>query len=95
MSRLEFLPRRKECGLVDMSVNPVAVLKVVIQKCVDNVEGGEESDQIAIVVAVHVKGLVTGCFFRWSSRSRTFLWGVVEINSRGKTSLKLWLTINN
>ena len=88
MPRLELFPRREECGLVDMPVNPVTVLKVVVQKCVDNVKGGEDGDQIAIVVAVHVKSLVAGCFFGWSSRSRSFLWGVVEINSRGKTSLK-------
>lgn len=78
-----------------MSVNPVTILKVVVQERVDDVEGGEKGDQIAIVVAVRVKGLVAGCFFGWSSGSHTLLWGVVEINSGGKTRLKLRLTINS
>ena len=58
-----------------MLVNPITVLKVVVQKRVDDVEGGEEGDQIAIVIAVRVEGLVAGCFFGRGSGSRTFLWG--------------------
>ena len=67
-----------------MSVNPVTVLKVVFEKCVDDVERGEDGDQIAIVVAGCVEGLVPGCFFGWGSRSRTLLCGTVEIHIRIK-----------
>ena len=56
-----------------MPVNPVTVLKVIVQERVDDVEGGEEGDQITIVVAVRVKRLVAGCFFGRSSGSQTLL----------------------
>ena len=76
MPRLELLPRRVECDLVDVSVNPIAVLKIVIEEGINNVERGKDSDQIVIIVAGRVQGLVVGCFFGRSSRSRTFLWDV-------------------
>ena len=73
MPGLELVPRREKRGLVDVPVNPITVLEVVIEKRIDNVERGEDSDQVVIVVASRVKGLVVGCFFGRSSRSRTFL----------------------
>lgn len=73
MSRLELLPCGEKRDLVDVFVNPVAVLKVVLDKRVDNVERGKDSDQITIIIAGGVEGLFVGCFFRWSSRSQTFL----------------------
>ena len=77
MSGLELLPRRGKRGLVDVSINPVAVLEVVLEERVDDVERGKDGDQIVIVVVGRVQSLVTGCFFGRSSRSRTFLWGYV------------------
>ena len=73
MSRLVLLPRRGKCDLVDVPVNPIAVLKVVLEERVDNVERRKNSDQIVIVVAGRIQCLVVGCFFGRSSRSRTFL----------------------
>ena len=84
MSRLELLPCRGERGLVDVPVNPITVLKVVLKKRVDDVERGKNSDQIAIVVAGRIQGLVAGRFFGRGSRSWTFLWGTIEIKIRGK-----------
>lgn len=78
-----------------MPVNPITVLKIVLQKRVDDVEGGEDGNQIVIIVAARVKGLFVGCLFGWSPRSRTFLWGMIGINVRDKTGLKLEPTINN
>jgi len=77
MSRLELLPRREKRGLVDVSVDPITVLEVVFEKRVDDVERGKDSDQVAIVVVGCIKGLVAGCLFGRSSRSRTFLWGTM------------------
>ena len=77
MSGLELLPCRGKRDLVDVSVNPIAVLKIVLEERVDDVERGKDSDQIVIVVPGRVQSLVTGCFFGRGSRSRTFLWGYV------------------
>jgi len=95
MSRLELLPCRRKRDLVDVSVNPIAVRKVVLEERVNDMERGKNGDQIVIVVPGRVQGLFAGCFFGRSSRSRTFLWGdTIEIYIRGK-KLKLWLTINS
>ena len=44
MSRFELLPRRGKRGLVDVSVNPITVLEVVLEKRVDDVKRGKDSD---------------------------------------------------
>jgi hypothetical protein len=43
MSCLELLPGEEKRGLVDVSVDPVAVLKVVVEKRVDGVHRGKGS----------------------------------------------------
>ena len=92
--RLELLPRREERGLVDMSVNPITVLKVVLQEGIDDVEGRKDGYQIAIVVMARVGGWVAWCLFGRRSGSRTFLWDIIEISVQDNTSSNLWLTIN-
>jgi hypothetical protein len=76
MPRLELLPGEEKRGLVDVSVDPVAVLKVVVEKRVDGVHRGKGGGQIAVVVAGR---LVARCFFGRSSRPRTLLWRMIEI----------------
>lgn len=99
-SGLVLLPRREKPWLIDVPVNPVAVFEVIVEERVDNMERGQDRNQIAIVVAVRVEDVVARCFLRGCSRPWTLLGGTftrIRVSSAaiGENLLNFKLTINS
>lgn len=46
---LETFPAARECCLIDVSVNPVAILKVIHDQAVNNLDSGKKTEKVTVI----------------------------------------------